>query len=69
MITEIKKIGGGDAEVAALEYLNRDAGSFVSGDKLEEAEIAAKQTELEQVVRQLEIEVDEYIQAHKSKDL
>jgi hypothetical protein len=68
MLSEIKKKGGHDAEVAVMEEHYKDAGNFVNGDKLEEAEIAERKAELEQVVQQLEIEVDEYLRKHKSKE-
>jgi hypothetical protein len=68
MISEIKKMGGHDAEATAMEEAYKDAGNFVNGDKLEEAEIAEKKTELEQVVRQLVIEVDEYLRTYKPED-
>jgi hypothetical protein len=62
MIAGLKKRGGNKAlYAAAMEEVYKDAGSFVNGDKLEGAEITARKTELEQVIRQLEIEVDEYL--------
>ena len=68
MIAEAKKSGGNEAEIAAVEEVYKDAGSFVIGDKLEEAEVTERQAELEKIVRRLEVEVDEYLQAHKTKE-
>jgi hypothetical protein len=66
MISEMKKRGGDAARHAeAMEEYYKDAGSFVNGEKLEEAEITARKTELEQIVRRLEIEAGEYLRGHK----
>jgi hypothetical protein len=66
MIAGLKKRGGNKALYAsAIEEVYKDAGSFVNGDKLAEAEITARRNELEQVVRQLEREVKEYLRVRQ----
>jgi hypothetical protein len=44
-----------------MEEAYRDEGPFVVGEKLTEAEIAANEEKLVSVIRQLEIEVADYI--------
>jgi hypothetical protein len=62
MISEIKKEGGAAAaQAAAMEEAYKDAGRFVVGDELTETEIAGSKTKLDSVIRQLELEVSDYI--------
>ncbi|MDR3171822.1 MAG: hypothetical protein LBU17_09380 [Treponema sp.] len=62
MISEIKKGGGAAAaQAAAMEEAYQDAGRFVVGEELTETEIAGSKTKLDSVIRQLELEVSEYI--------
>jgi hypothetical protein len=65
IISEAKKRGGNDAaQAAALEEAYKDAGPFVVGEALTETEITSSKTILDNVIRQLEIEVSEYIRQH-----
>jgi hypothetical protein len=62
MISEIKKRGGdAAAQAEELEKAYKDAGPFVAGEKLTETEINDSKTKLDGVIRQLEIEVSEYV--------
>jgi hypothetical protein len=51
-----------------MEEAYKDAGPFVSGEKLTETEINDNKTKLDSVIRQLEIEVSEYITCRKNAD-
>jgi len=62
IISEAKKRGGNDAAMAAeMEEAYKDTGSFVVGEELTETEITENKTALDNVIRQLETEVSEYL--------
>jgi hypothetical protein len=70
MIAGTKKRGGQFAEMAAqMEAVYRDYpdGSFTPGEKLTDAEISADKDTIEALIRQLELEVAEYVQQQLAK--
>ncbi|MDR0663798.1 MAG: hypothetical protein LBF80_06975 [Spirochaetaceae bacterium] len=67
MIVGIEKKGGHEAEVAMLKDIYKDAKEYVAAEQLTAGEIADNAVAIEQVVRQLDVETDAYIKAHKAK--
>ena len=66
MISAAKKRGGSDAALAAeMEAAYANAGPFAVGEELTEAEIIDKKDELDNVIRQLEAEVEEYVKKRR----
>ncbi|MDR1948182.1 MAG: hypothetical protein LBQ38_02210 [Spirochaetaceae bacterium] len=63
-LAEAKKRGEQPEMIAQLEDYYRNEKEYVVAEELEDAEIAECASELDQVVRQLETEVDEYIRVN-----
>jgi hypothetical protein len=63
-LAEVKKRGEQLEMIAQLEDYYRNEKKYVVAEELEDAEIAERATELDQVVRQLETGVDEYIRVN-----
>jgi len=62
IISEAKKRGGDDAVMAVeMEEAYKDEGPFVVGEELAEAEIIENKAALDNVIRQIEAEVSEYL--------
>jgi len=65
IISDAKSRGGGDAVMAEeMEEAYKDEGPFVVGEELTEAEITESKAALDNVIRQLEVEVSEILKNH-----